>query len=451
VGCALPGWVRVGWGDTQTLDDMKPADSPSTSYLPLKISPTLGLDCSVASATTPPLPDRPRHAAPVAVAAARRPGGRPSALHAVTRDQLPTNWIPFRNTEPPTLAADEFAVDNGAPNDVVQLRAYAWGKRGSDWTRNGRWLVRFDDRFDAAGGLRSSAVTASLWAHDMEALEAIGTGSYGQSSWGGFLDPSGRSLLASACRGQMCSLYSVGEGQPVTPIRAAGGQAGVFLRPFPGGALRIGETWFFISQTSSYDGVALFRADLGVARQIGTYHRPTQRSGYDPPRLVRRAFGGGVGMLIGGAPEPGERSGSWYVIPVDPETGTLGEAVSLVRRDFTGTSLPRCAAEQDGWVFDLSVMPPDLIPNIEIDNARAGLDGLEMRVRVDPGRACVEGFGARSGPFYGIAAQGAQGAQKPLTSPPGKKGGGDEGTVPLSVTEKATGRRWGLTCKIKKR
>ena len=43
-----------------------------------------------------------------------------------------------------------------------------------------------------------------------------------------------------------------------------------------------------------------YYADLGVARQIATLHRPSQRYGYEPPRLVRRAGGTGIGLLIGG-------------------------------------------------------------------------------------------------------------------------------------------------------
>jgi hypothetical protein len=456
-GCALPGWVRVGWGAPATPDDMKQAESPTSPYTPIKVSPTLHFDCEVASVSTPPLPDKPKPAAPVAVVRGPRPhlGGGVVGPHGAARD-LPTGWLRFRNVEPPALAPDDYAVDNGSPNDLVRMRAYAWGKRGSDWTRNGRWLVRFDDRFDAGGGVRTSALTASLWARDTDALEGIGTGSYGGNQWGAILDPSGKSLLASACRGSgaTCSLYSVGEGQPVTPIRNAGNAGSTFVRPYANGAVRVGETWFFLTQSPSYDGVTLWRADLGVARVIGSYHRPSQRYGYEPPRLVRRALGGGIGLVIAGAPEPGERSGSFYVLPVDPETGVIGEAAALARRDFASVPLPRCAPEQDGWVLDVE---PDTTTNVEIANARSSLEKVELRVRLDVGRACLEALSAKSGQLYAMVASGvAPGAAKgapvqPLTAPPGRKGSGDEGAVPLAVTEKLTDRRWGLVCKTRKR
>jgi hypothetical protein len=451
VGCALPGWVRVGWGEAGVPDEMRSAETPRTPYVPLKVSPTLHYDCSVASQATPPAGDK-RAAPPPPRPGRHRGPGVPAPIR-----QHDTPWAAFRNQEAPALASDEYGVDNGPSfNEQVTLRAYAWGRAGSDWTRGGRWLVRFDDRFDPAGGVRASAVTASLWAHQAEALEAIGTNaSYGSSVWKAFLDPGGRSLLAAGCRNQTCALYAVGDGQPVLPLRGAGGGSGVFVRPYDNGAVRVGETWFFLASTSNYDAVSLWRADLGVARQLGTYHRTAQRYDAAALRLVRRAVGSGVGLLIGGAPEPGERAGLWYVLPVDPETGALGEALALARRDFAGTVLPRCAPEQDGWAIDVT---PDTASNVEVDNARAQVDAVDARVRLDPGRACVEALAARSGPFFSLeprppptAAYGApRPAAKTLTSVPARKGTPDDRSVPMAVTEKYSGRRWGLSCKVRR-
>ena len=352
-------------------------------------------------------------------------------------------------------------------DDGTLLRTYAWGKAGADWTRSGRWMIRFDDRFDAGGGVRSTAVTASLWGHQADALEGIGThSSYGAASWHAFLDPAGRSLLAAACRNSVCSLYSVGDGQPILPFRNAAGVSGSFVRPFDNAAVRVGETWFYLSQTPSYDAVALWRIDLGVARQIGTYFRPNQRNHTDSPRLARRAHGTGVGLLIGGSPLPNERVGMWYVLPVDPETGALGEPVALGRRDFAGVPLPRCAPEQDGWTFDVA---PETATNVEMENARGQVDAVEMRVRLDPGRACVESLLRGAEPADSshdradlLAPRGgrteawcrrrppAERTVEAMTAVPARKGGPDDKAVPMAVTEKFAGRRWGLSCKVRR-
>jgi hypothetical protein len=443
VGAALPGWVRVGWGEAATPDDMKQADSPTTPSLPLKVSPTLRLACDVASVATPPLPEKPRATAPPMPYARPRPGVRVPPRH----DSGPT-WNAFRNTAPPAIGPDDAAIEGRAGGDAP-LHAYAWGKRGADWTRAGRWLMRFDDRFDASGGVRSAGASAALWADEMAAQEALSNVGYQSISWSGSLDPGGRALLAAGCRGSSCALYAVAEGQPVLPIRDAHGRAAGLPRPVPGGAVRHGDTWFFLTG-SSYEPISLWRLDLGVARQIGTYFRPGSR--YDTPRLVRRAQGGALGVLIQGQPDPGEKSGVWYVIPLDPETGALGEATPLMRRDLAGTALTRCAPEQDGWLIDLS---PDAPVLIELDNARSSISGdsLRARVRLDPGRACVDAFAADGGSFYGpepkAVGRGPAPAAVALTAPPAKKAPPPGAVlVPLAVTERATGRRWGLSCQV---
>ncbi len=292
--------------------------------------------------------------------------------------------------------------------------------------------------------MRTTALTTSLWAHQAEALEAIGTHpSYGSATWSALLDPSGHALLASACRGgATCTLYSIADGQPVLSVR---GPAGGFARPFPDSGVRVGETWFFLAPAA--DAIVLWRADLGVARQVGTFHRRYQY-GRDQPRLVRRAAGGGIGLLIGGVPEPGERSGSWYVLPVDPETGAMGEAVTLARRDLAGTALPRCAPEQDGWLVDLAPSP-DATTNVEVDNARVSVEPVELRLRLDPGRACVESLASKSGYLYPVEKAAGAGVLRPLTAPPGK--GREGGNLTLALTEKVTGRRWGLSCRLRPR
>jgi hypothetical protein len=435
---------------------MKPAKPPTVPYTPFRVSPTIHLACGVTSLATPPLPDkRPAIPPPRPIAAHARGGPSPGALAVVASalgasargPQHDTAWSAFRNTEPPPLAADEYGVDNGSStNEATALHAYAWGKSGADWTRGGRWVVRFDDPFDPSGGVRSSALTASLWSTQTEAIEGIGTHPYSGTSWAGYLDPSGRSLLASACTRQTgCVLYAIGDGLPVLPYR---GTAGATVgRPFDHGAVRVGETWFFVAPTPSYDGIALWRAELGVARQIATYHRVQRYSNFALPRLVRRAAGAGIGMLIAGGKEPTEPTGSWYVLPIDPETGALGEAVVLTRRDLAGASLARCAPGQDGWMFDVT---PETTTAVDIDNARARLEPVEMRLRLDPGRACVESFAARSDPFFANETGPARGLPKLLTSVPARKGGGDEAAVPLAATEKQSGRRWGLTCRIQR-
>ncbi|MFO0760635.1 MAG: hypothetical protein U0359_29425 [Byssovorax sp.] len=224
-GCVLGGWLRVGWGKPAVADDLRPVDSPSAPYLPLKVAQTLWFSCELspsASASSGPAGKATAPAKPPPP----RPGARPG-LHGAgpVGPVTPAGWLAFRGVPGPTLANDDIGFDHGPYADTVMLRAYAWGKRGADWTRNGHWLVRFDDRFDPSGAVRSSAVTAALWPDENAAAEAVGNGGYGSGNWAAFLDPSGTAALATFCRGSGCAFYSVADGQPVLPIRDASGRA----------------------------------------------------------------------------------------------------------------------------------------------------------------------------------------------------------------------------------
>ncbi|HLM71243.1 MAG TPA: hypothetical protein VK459_01070, partial [Polyangiaceae bacterium] len=432
VGCAIKGWIRVGWGKPSVPDDLEPASSPPAFYLPMRASTALGLECEVTGSVTPPPP-------PVK-AKVEPPAPRPPIMgygsFGRRREVMPA-WVPFRNTPPPALQTDEVGVDNGAPYELITMRAYVWGKKGADWTRVGRWLIRFDDRFDPAGGVRSSSPSVSPWADEAVAADALGTTSYGLS-WSAALDPSGRGALVSACRSAICSLYAVSDGQPVLPLRDTAGRTSVFQKPFAGGAARMGETWFFITQGQAYDTVTLWRSDLGVSRQIATLFRPTQAR-YSPPeapRLVRRALGGGVGILFGSSPEPGDRAGNFYVVPVDPESGDVSEAIRLTRRDLGGEVPERCAPGQDGWLVDASL---DVTPAIELVGGYASLDSVELRMRIDPGFACVDAMAARMDGTF------TKPSGTPPSAPPSARET-DAGGLPLAVTERSSGRRWVFRC-----
>ncbi|MRG93542.1 hypothetical protein [Polyangium spumosum] len=442
VGCVLAGWVRVGWGKPAISGDLRAAEAPPSLYVPMKTTPTVRLTCAhVGKPVTEPLPDKPVKKAPTPPPRSSGTFGMGGfggfgGFGRVSPQPLKTPWSTFRNMPAPTLDKDEIGIDNGAPYDLVSLRAYAWGKKGSDWARTGHFLVRFDDRFDPAGGVRSTATSAPPWPDESATADGMGIGSYPLASWGSFLDPSGRHALSHVCRGTSCSLLAASEGQPVLLLRDAAGRTTGLSRPLPLGAVRVGESWFFLAQGTSYDMVSLYRVDLGVIRLVSSFHRPSP-SRYtmpEPPRLVRRALGTGLGLLVTSIPEPGERFGGMYVHPVDPETGVVSEPIALGKRDLGGALPPRCVEGQDGWILDTSL---DVSPSLETPGGRGTFDSVEMRLRLDPGQACVEGIAARlDGTFLPHAEAKARPADRPA----------QPAAVPLAATERSTGRRWSFVC-----
>lgn len=439
VGCALASWLRVGWGKPLVKDDFATAKAPTAPYSTLRTASTVAMSCDLLGSVTPPLPEKkaPKDDKP-------KPYVSPYSRYAYGHYGYGYNygyrpqWVPFRNTAAPALAKDEVGVDTGTYGDFASLRSYAWGKKGADWTKVGKWLVRFDDRFDPGGGVRSTATTLPPWADDAAATSGISGGlTYGVMSWATFPDPSGRAALAQACNGP-CVLYSLAEGQPPLALRDGSGKLGVLQRVLSasgttsGAAVRVGESWFFLTQASSYDAITLWRSDLGVVRPLATYNRPTRRYGLEAPRVVRRAIGPGLGLLVTAPRGPTDASSTWYVLPVDPETGALEEPILLGRRDLTGAMPERCAPGQNGWLIESSL---EVSPSIDLGVAYAPLDLIELRMRMDPGSVCAEGIAAR---VDGVVVGSKKIAGRPRDVAPSK--------VPLAATERGNGTRWVLEC-----
>jgi len=445
VGCALASWLRVGWGSSLVKDDFIVAKAPSAPYSSVTVPQTVAMSCDLLGSVTPPLPEKPATKDPKATKNPypRYGYGYPYGYgYGYGYYNYRAPWSPFRNTAAPTLGKDEVGIDTGSYGDSAGIRSYAWGKKGSDWTKVGKWLVRFDDRFDVAGGVRSSATTASPWADEQQATAGVGGGmTYGIASWAAYPDPSGRATLAQACNGP-CVLYSIADGQPVLTMRDGSGRFGNYTRMLAGAsangtAVRVGESWFFLTQGPVYDAIALWRTDLGVVRSLGTYYRPTKSryAANEPPRLVRRALGTGLGLLVSAPKGPGEPAGTWFVLPLDPDTGALDEPIALGRRDLAGAMPERCVAGQDGWLTEITL---EATPSVDLGSAYAPLDGVEMRLRLDPGSVCAEGFSARIDGTVVVP-----GKKTPVKSKPRDV---DPRMVPLAATERTSGTRWVFEC-----
>jgi hypothetical protein len=432
VGCSVGPWIRVGWGEPALKGDLAQVDSPKSLAMPFRASEVISLRCEPSTRIDTSAPPPP----------SRRPGHAPSAP-APAREGDMGVWLPLRHVAPPALAAGEVGFDSGGLYDSVAMRAYAWGLRGADWSRAGRMLVRFDDPFDAAGGVRSTARGLSPYATEVEAAEQLGAASRGTTwAWSAELDPGGRAALVSACKGGACSLFAVAEGQSVQPIRSATGAArGAFPNLVPDGAVRLGETWFFLVNEVSAGAtwLVLHRVDLGVARPVARYPRSGVQAALPPPRLVRRASGGGLGLIVTVSLEPGFSRvgrGALYVLPIDPDDGALGEPALLGRRDLAGVQLSVCAPRDDGWLIDTTL---EVGPNIDLAAGHASFDAVQVRLRLDPGLACLEGVAARLDGYR--ADPGARPARGGAAPAMGALSG-----IPLAATDRATGKRFAMRC-----
>jgi hypothetical protein len=320
---------------------------------------------------------------------------------------------------------------------TMQARIYTWGARGSEWTHSGHVQVRFDDRFEV-NGTRSTAVSSPPWTDEDRASDALGQTAGQPINWTALLDPSGLAAVLVGQRGQgRADLYAAAAGEPLTVWRDADNAP----LPAPNSVVRAGPTWFFLHSLFLQNAwvTTVYRVDAGVVRRLARLPRVPVPAGEFAPKLMRRARGKGIGLLIQGSPGFDQVIRDWYVLPIDPETGDLDEPVRLLGSDLEGQLPERCPDEGDGWMVntELSLAPAARL----LPPSGGSLGAIELRLRLDPGKVCIETIAARaeglSTPLLLAAAPGVQHHDRVSF------GATD---LPMAATEASTGRRWLLKC-----
>lgn len=405
VGCALRGWVRLGWGEPAVQDDLDAVELPRSATVKSEVPDTLLFDCQLSSMTKPDVADPARA----------------------------IDWPKFHGVAAPSLGKDEIGVHKGTADHVkVPSHAYVWGGRGADWTRVGWWLLRFRDRFAADRSVRSSAPARSLWTDEVAAQESIGVRSRGTYwRWDATMDPGGRGAIADLCANTQCQAFAISDGRPVLPLTPVGGAT--FHKPINDGAVKVGEVWYLLTQAPNNQGLELWRSSLGTLTRLRRLRRLDPRVHPNPstPTLVRRTHGGEIGVLVVQPPDPtsGAAVGTWLVLPVDVADGTLGEPVVLGPTDLGGRAPRACEAQDDGWLI---ITQPTLSPSLELRGVSGYIDDVELRLRVDPGGACLDAMSGRS--------------NRGLSPSPDAEASAAKG-APLSVRSRNAGESWQLRCR----
>ncbi len=409
VGCALRGWLRVGWGKLAVKDDLKSVAAPAKASRRATIRPNLSLECHIV-------------AGPSKAATPKTAGTTPYST-----------WAPFRDVAPPPLAKNELGVDK-ASHTVGGLSAhvYAWGAKGADWSRNGWWQIRFEDPFATETGVHASAPTRSPWSDALSAADAIGarqTGSYRR--WEAKIDASGEAAIASVCLGSNCDHYAVSDGRPVLALSPGTAQFTQRLRPVAGGVARVGETWYMLTRSQAGGALQVWRADLGVLRPLVTLRSLQGRKfgTVSTPRLVRRHVGSEIGLLFTIRTE--DASGEELVVlPLDPFTKQLQAPIVLGPSDFEGRVPRHCTEHDDGWMLD---MTPANRPSVHLIGVGGYIDNIRLRVRLEAGDPCLVGISANAG-------RALQSSDK-RAAPEGF-------SIPMAVRERyRSDRRWGMMCR----
>jgi hypothetical protein len=397
-GCAVGGWLRVGWGPARERDDLAAAKRPPSKNPPSRGLRPVTFSCELTgrgAAPPPQVKPEPAAAARVAMGVPTSAWGRaPSAGgHRVVPQPglrgAARGWTPFGNTPAPPLGADQDGVGSGRDyfggreNGDAKYRVYAWGPRASEWSRAGHWQVRFEDPFDPAGTVRSTLVSLPPFADLSAATMAL------SSSIDFVTDSSGRAgVLAWCSMPRQCKHFGVVAGETPVPFTTAE-PAGM---PNVSSVVRTDDGWYVLGRTIGAESDLWSVTPSGQARRVRSFPRVTPEYDDSALRLVRRASGHGIG-LWSVTPLFGRNASEWVLMPLDRATGQVLEVLRLGPNDLDGVAPGACAPGQDGWLFE-SGFP--LAPDLWLGDRERFGGMVRARYRADPGRVCVDGLFVRA-------------------------------------------------------
>ena len=410
IGCLAAGWLRVGWGEAKK--QAVPATPPPARQTAQQLAiPNPNLVCEPLLPTEPAQP--------------------PPRVHAAAKDEAkPATPTPYsrRYPSPGVLApAGGFQglqdlpgfyaqgpmnlrdADRGLQFEAVELpehyprvgslaRVYAWGPKGGDWETLGKWQVKWLTPFSGWSDVKASAPVIPPGVIQDFTKTQPGYyggyyGGYGQQWQMAPGDDASHALLIT--HRQMMNnqfvMFDLEADRAPIEVRRVDGE------PFQEveGIVRASGRWFLSTPPQPMQTLpttTIWAVDGGVARELVRVPRAMPNEGGGRPaatHLARRSDGRAVGLVVEGqATNDGNKQLRW-VLPIDLETGALGEPESVGYADLAGRTLDACTDDMVGWVFDAS-LPSTTIRMKLPNNQNGSMRQVYARTRLTSSRACME-------------------------------------------------------------
>jgi hypothetical protein len=426
VGCSVGSWLRVGWGTKGKSGDLVRAPDPPKARL--DPSPIVGwaFECAPTGETEGPTQvastarDRARLAAPTV---------SPIRARGNTAELETSAWRPFLGVPGPELGHDDVGFDFGTEDQVVQLRGYAWGTKNAAWDRAGTWLVRVVDRFDVKRAIWSTAPSRTPWVDAAGAAEFFGSDPSHRiaNEWGGLYDAGGDGAVVTMRAGNTLSVAVAERDRALVVV----GNADDFALDRPAGAAKVSGRWY-MGTVPGPRAFHILGIEGGTMRSVGSYPRYSEQA---PAQVVRTVRGDALGIWVVAQGQSGLLGGgdTWFVYPVDTESGEAGPPIVIPRSEFIRAPRP-CGPDEDGWVLVRALTPT--FARLEFPSVAAPLatTKAEARLIASAGGLCIDALAAQVEgdppkdlrPRTGIA--------------PARQ------SVALALTDRATDRRWGFRC-----
>jgi hypothetical protein len=394
IGCLAAGWMRVGWGEPASGARVEPPvqRKAQAQHAP----PELVLDCE-AAADRPPEP-----AAPATVRRQRLPTSSLSPVMSSRRvlggagAGAPSDRFPsFSAKAPPPTADDDtrvwVEVSAGlerAGRNIPYAAVYAWGPRDGDWDSLGRWQVRWLWPYGGWPEVRSSSISQAPWPTFDAARRGLGRQPPPQTTW--LLAPgddADHALLVARRTGSTITadVIQLESDRAPVEVRRAGGD------PLPDveAATRSGGRWYVATTQPAGELAAtiVWLLDGASAHEVAR----VPRGGFEtrpPLRMAQRSDGRALGLIVDGQLDIERGVATRWVVPVDLESGRVGDPEPLAPVDLADRKVMTCTDEDAGWRLDLPYPGRVLahLPSQKGSTVQAPL----VRMRLGRENACIE-------------------------------------------------------------
>jgi hypothetical protein len=292
------------------------------------------------------------------------------------------------------------------PNVGTLGKIYGWGPKSGDWDTMGRWQVKWLSPFAGWPEVRGSLPTPPPQVIlDMTKMGGYGGYSYGYSGSSNFQlapgDDPGHALLVGrrVVRSEGLVYELEADRAPVEIHRADGEPFGEIE-----GIVRTAGRWFIATPPSggasaNTPATIIWQIEGAVARELvrvprsyGDGNQPSSSSygGSNNARtkLARRSDGRAIGLVVEGAPTADRANTVRWALPIDLETGALGEPEPLGYTDLAGRTLDACTDDIVGWTLDTAISSSNV--RIRVPAGSGSLSSVYARLRLTTARACID-------------------------------------------------------------
>ncbi len=463
VGALAAGWLRVGWGQRDKKANEAPPKMPEPVRPPSHATPSITLACEPLARPGKPPPSERETAEKKPNPKAATTPGRPIPMLRPMPPIYPGMMSPFgpsryatelspyfasappklRDGERPLLNVDAYDPFDRGVRGAPLAKIYAWGPKGPDPDPASRFMVRWLHPYDGYGEVRSTAPSA-LPTMILDAMRGGGAALFGGSGYPGgysatwtvgYGDDGAHALIGTSITGRTgVTLFELEADRGPLPVRRSDGEDFQQIES----AVRVEGKWVVATPEGatpldriSGSTTSIFVIDGGTARLLARIPRISPLEGSRlPGKLARRSDGRAIGYVVD-SNGPGSRGKpERWAVPVEMESGVVGEPTSLGAPDYFDRPLGVCSGDEAGYVVDLPFSPNAL--RLRGPHSSLAFQSPLVRMRLSSTSACMEAAA-------GTLSIGAD--DKLVTSAKTTAARG-----PLRVTAFVSGMRYPLAC-----